>query len=229
MCPCRVKTKSLRANFPYDLSKPAMSLCPYRVRSKPAPSTFTLSVFDVRLATSNGLRQLIFLKRTIKPEYWVSKEIKKRASHHDPGYPDDHSHHRPVTGPCPHAGGQSRNFASHRAILIYSLPCAYLDPSLCRRVYFRSLAIGTQRYVDVVRSVVKRVEVSSVRLMPTLVLSKRWGTQTGCGQAAGTCSTSSRRWKSPWGSHGRSGQARRSCSTWNRCCSRLGEDRWLAR
>lgn len=42
-----------------------------------------------------------------------------------------------------------------------------------------------------------------------------WGTQTGCGRAAGTCSKSSRRSRSPWGSRGRSGRSRRSCST---CC-----------
>lgn len=44
---------------------------------------------------------------------------------------------------------------------------------------------------------------------------KRSGTASECGQAAGTCSKSSRRRPNPWGSRGRNGHSHRSCSI---CC-----------
>ena len=58
-----------------------------------------------------------------------------------------------------------------------------------------------------------------VRCNSQLALS--WGTGTGRDQAAGTCSRSSRRRRTPWGSRERSVRSRRSCSTWSRWCSRL--------
>ena len=48
-----------------------------------------------------------------------------------------------------------------------------------------------------------------------------WGSQPGCGRAAGTCSRSSRPRSRPWGSRVRSGRSRRSCSTCCRSRSRL--------
>lgn len=118
------------------------------------------------------------------------------------GYPDRGVPKRERQSPPPERQCNSKALSQQLQTCCPSQPSF---PILCRSSGSKSMA---DRLAKRYRKVGVDDPLSCLQL-------KRWGTGTGRGRAAGTCSRSSRRCQTPWGSRGTDVRRHRSCST---CC-----------